>query len=59
VVGSVPKPERGVRDEKTPTKHPTRLLLLTKAKTIEWVSYPVDDPAAGPRQILTWLKFNT
>jgi peroxiredoxin len=36
-----------------------RLLLLTKAKTIEWVSCPVDDPAAGPRQILTWLNFNT
>jgi peroxiredoxin len=36
-----------------------RLLLLTKAKTIEWVSYPVDDPTAGPRQILTWLQFNT
>jgi peroxiredoxin len=36
-----------------------RLLLLTKAKTIEWVSYPLEDPAAGPRQILTWLKFNT
>ncbi len=36
-----------------------RLLLLTKARTIEWVSYPVDDPAAGPHQILTWLNFNT
>jgi peroxiredoxin len=36
-----------------------RLLLLTKAKTIEWTCYPVDDPAAGPRQILTWLQFNT
>jgi peroxiredoxin len=36
-----------------------RLLLLAKARTIEWVSYPVDDPAAGPRQVLRWLQFNS
>jgi peroxiredoxin len=35
-----------------------RLTLLTREGTIEWACYPVDDPAAVARQILTWLQLS-
>jgi peroxiredoxin len=35
-----------------------RLTLLTHAGTIHWVCYPVDNPTANPRQIITWMQIN-